>query len=108
MHQYCVAVAIRFELIDYYFVGMAVAFCRQLGAKELILTHFSQRYKRSGETLEPGEVTVDRLLQEAEEAMRERQDGGRSMASTETSSEGFSCTVSVADDFRTYTIYARK
>lgn len=96
------------ELFIFFFVGMAVAFCRQLGAKELILTHFSQRYKRSGDTLEPEETTVDKLLQEAEEAIREGQGGGSGMACTETSSEGFRCTVSVADDFRTYVISARK
>ena len=80
------------------FVGMAVAFCTQINARELILTHFSQRYKRTGEDLEPGETSIDKLVGEAEEAFKDR---------TQDSNSNH-CTVSAADDFKTYTIYARK
>ena len=90
-----------------------MAFCKQLGAKELILTHFSQRYKRSGDILEPGEDTVDKLVIEAREAIEDRT--GHSTTSTVTASRSkssddcnYSCTVSAADDFKTYTIPARK
>ena len=45
-----------------------MAFCKQLGAKELIITHFSQHYKRPGDVLED---TVDKLVIEAREAIEE-------------------------------------
>ena len=87
---------------------MAVAFCKQLGAKELILTHFSQCYKRSGDILEPGEDSVDKLVTEAEEAIRGQSGHGSTVTGAGNESNDFSCTVSVADDFKTYTIPARK
>ena len=83
--------------------GMAVSFCSQVGAKQLILTHFSQRYKRSEDTLEPGDVTVDILVTEAQEAINEHENGGQDSANPNSW-----CTVSAADDFKTYTISARK
>ena len=102
---------------------MAVVFCQQLGAKELILTHFSQRYKRLGDILEPGDDTTDKLVSEARETINNLTghcpsgSGGLSTVaagageSSEYSHHGthnYSCTVSAADDFKTYTIPARK
>ena len=94
--------------------GMAVEFCKQLGARELILTHFSQRYKRPGDVLEPGDDTTDKLVSEAREAIKDLT-GYSSITNTEPAigSEysdhcDCGCTVSAADDFKTYTIPARK
>ena len=97
-----------------------MSFCKQLGAKELILTHFSQRYERPGDILEPGDDTTDKLVSEAKEAIKDQTGHGWFSDVTagsqlqETRSESgsqetnFSCTVSAADDFKTYTIPARK
>lgn len=96
-----------------------MAFCEQLGAKELILTHFSQRYKRPGDVLEPGDDTTDKLVSEARDAIKNLTSHSLSSSSSSTDSmiaEGrdcsdhcdYGCTVSAADDFKTYTIHARK
>jgi hypothetical protein len=91
---------------------MAVAFCEQLGAKELILTHFSQRYKRPDDTLEPGDVTTDKLVSEARDAIKDLTGHSLSSSSSNSMAVGGSdqCdyAVSAADDFKTYTIHARK
>ncbi|XP_025078875.1 zinc phosphodiesterase ELAC protein 1-like isoform X2 [Pomacea canaliculata] len=47
---------------------MAGLLAKQLGVKQLILTHFSQRYKPLSCNTEPGEASVRILLQEAQEA----------------------------------------
>ena len=70
---------------------MAAAFAKLVGARHLILTHFSQRYRRLEDSLQPGEETVDRLLHEAEAGLT-----------------GDSVLVSLAEDFRTFAIPAKK
>ncbi len=64
---------------------MAARFCQQLGAKHLILTHFSQRYGSSDPS---GENGVDKLVLEAKEVL-----GDNNMV-----------TVSAAEDFKTFSI----
>lgn len=73
------------------FLGMAAAFCRQVGGKRLILTHFSQRYRGEGHELGEGEESVKKLVLEAEEALN-----------------GTGITVEAADDFKTFKIPAKK
>lgn len=70
---------------------MAAAFCKQVCGHRLILTHFSQRYKPQGAELQPGEEGVGKLLSEATEAV-----------------EGSAIAVQLAEDFRTFTIPAKK
>ena len=71
--------------------AMAAAFCKQVCGRQLILTHFSQRYKSQGAELQPGEESTEKLLSEAREAVG---DSGT--------------TVHLAEDFRTFTIPAKK
>ena len=63
---------------------MAAEFCRKVGGKRLILTHFSQRYRGVGEG-------VGKLLREAQEALI-----------------GTGIRVEIADDFKTFVIPAEK
>lgn len=60
----------------------------------MILTHFSQRYKREDEELKPGEQSIKLLETEALEELH-RLDPGTCID------------VSTADDFKTYTIMAK-
>ena len=78
------------------YAAMAAQFCKEVGGKRLILTHFSQRYRREegegpGEPREPGEERVGKLLAEAEGALI-----------------GTGITVDTADDFKTFLIPAKK
>ena len=65
---------------------MAAEFCREVGGKRLILTHFSQRYRGEGD-----EVEVGKLLREAQEALI-----------------GTGIRVEIADDLKTFVIPAKK
>ena len=74
---------------------MAAEFCREVGGKRLILTHFSQRYRREGEEVGEeeegvGEEGVGKLLGEAREALI-----------------GTGIRVEIADDFKTFVIPAK-
>ena len=68
--------------------GMAAEFCREVGGKRLILTHFSQRYRGEGEEVGEG---VGKLLREAQEALI-----------------GTGIRVEIADDFKTFITPAKK
>lgn len=70
---------------------MAAAFCKQVGGKRLILTHFSQRYRRESHEMGEGEESVEKLVREAEEAL-----------------QGTGISVEAADDFKTFKIPAKK
>ena len=71
---------------------MAAAFCKQVGGKRLILTHFSQRYRREGQVgegeEEEEEEGVGKLITEAEEALN-----------------GTGISVEAADDLKTFKIH---
>ena len=71
---------------------MAAEFCREVGGKRLILTHFSQRYcGEVGEGEEGVGEGMEKLLREAQEALI-----------------GTGIRVEIADDFKTLVIPAKK
>ena len=76
-------------------VAMAASFCQQVGAKQLILTHFSQRYKCAGDDVGPEDESVEKLVAEARDAL------GIGSATIPAS-------VSAAEDFKMYSIPAKK
>ncbi|XP_033105871.1 zinc phosphodiesterase ELAC protein 1-like [Anneissia japonica] len=49
---------------------MAGEFARSVGAKKLVITHFSQRYKTKDSELKGDEQTTDKLLQQAKDAFQ--------------------------------------
>ena len=51
--------------------GMAVEFCRQVGGKTLLLTHFSQRYLTEEQEVGEREESVVKLEEEGREAARD-------------------------------------
>ncbi len=77
---------------------MAATFCHRVRASRLILTHFSQRYRRL--TDESGhnapEATVDKLVHDAQDMLCRLGDIGCMIE------------VSAADDLKVYQILAKK
>ena len=91
-------ILVRFIIL---YAGMAAVFCHEIRAAQLILTHFSQRYERSNSEPDSGQETVDKLVQEAKDTISKLQ-------SVTIDADSTSIDVSAADDFRVYTILAKK
>ncbi len=74
---------------------MAAIFCHSVKASQLILTHFSQRYRRPSDVVaSEDDPTTDKLLHDAQDTLAKLGDT--------------TIQVSAADDFKVYQILAKK
>lgn len=80
---------LQFTLLLHAFTAMAAKFCLQVGARQLILTHFSQRYKCVGDVGQSDE-SVEKLVTEARTALGDAP-----------------VSISAAEDFKMYCIPAK-
>lgn len=81
---------LQFTLLFHTCTAMAASFCLQVGARQLILTHFSQRYKCASDVLGQGDESVEKLVTEARTALGDAP-----------------VSVSAAEDLKMYCIHAK-
>lgn len=81
---------LQFILLLHACTAMAARFCLQVGARQLILTHFSQWYKCAGDVGQSDDESVEKLVTEARTALGDAP-----------------VSISAAEDFKMYCIPAK-